>query len=130
MQRQYSGTTGRIENCQIGVFLAYAGTRGRTLLDRELYLPQAWAEDRERRQEAGVPEEVSFQTKPRLARGMLERALEAGVPFAWVTGDVVYGSDRRLRMWLEQEGMSHVLAVKSNESLDRTVGGYRVGAQR
>ena len=117
VQRQYSGTAGRIENCQIGVFLAYAGARGRTLLDRELYLPQVWAEDWERRKEAGVPGDVSFRTKPRLAQEMLERALEAGVPFAWVTGDAVYGSDRRLRMWLDQKGMSHVLAIKSNEQL-------------
>ena len=117
VQRQYSGRAGRIENCQIGVFLAYAGARGRTLLDRELYLPQVWAEDWERRKEAGVPGDVSFRTKPRLAQEMLERALEAGVPFAWVTGDAVYGSDRRLRMWLEQKGMSHVLAIKSNEQL-------------
>ena len=80
---------GGIENCQIGVFLAYAGARGRTLLDRELYLPQVWAEDWERRKEAGVPGDVSFRTKPRLAQEMLERALEAGVPFAWVTGDAV-----------------------------------------
>ena len=117
VQRQYSGTAGRVENCQIGVFLACAGARGRTLLDRELYLPQARAEDRERRREAGVPEEVSFQTKPRLAREMLERALEAGVPFAWVTGDVIYGSDRNLRLWLERWGLPHVPAVKSNEKL-------------
>ena len=85
VQRQYSGTAGRIENCQIGVFLAYASARGRTLLDRELYLPQVWAGDWEQRKEAGVPEDVSFRTKPRLAQEMLERALEAGVPFAWVT---------------------------------------------
>ena len=84
VQRQYSGTAGRIENCQIGVFLAYACARGRTLLDRELYLPQIWAEDWERRREAGVPEEVSFRTKPQLAQLMLERALESGVPFGWV----------------------------------------------
>ena len=117
VQRQYSGTAGRVENCQTGVFLAYASTKGRTLLDRELYLPQVWAEDGERRGEAGVPEEVSFQTKPRLAQEMLERALESGVPFSWVTGDVIYGSDRNLRMWLERRGLPHVLAVKSNEKL-------------
>ena len=117
VQRQYSGTAGRVENCQTGVFLAYASTKGRTLLDRELYLPQVWAEDGERRREAGVPEEVSFQTKPRLAQEMLERALESGVPFSWVTGDVIYGSDRNLRMWLERRGLPHVLAVKSNEKL-------------
>ena len=117
VQRQYSGTAGRIENCQVGVFLAYASTKGRTLLDRELYLPQVWPEDQERRREAGVPEDVSFQTKPRLARGMLERALESGVPFGWVAGDEVYGSDRNLRLWLEREGLSHVLAIKRSEKL-------------
>ena len=101
VQRQYSGTAGRIENCQIGVFLAYAGARGRTLLDRELYLPQVWAEDWERRKEAGVPGDVSFRTKPRLAQEMLERGWKRE---AWVTGDAVYGSDRRLRMWLGRKG--------------------------
>ena len=117
VQRQYSGTAGRIENSQVGVFLAYASTNGRTLLDRELYLPQVWVGDRERRREAGVPEDVSFQTKPRLAQHMLERALESGVPFAWVAGDEVYGSDRNLRLWLEREGIAHVLAIKINEKL-------------
>ena len=117
VQRQYSGTAGRIENCQIGVFLAYASTQGRTLLDRELYLPQVWAEDWERRREAGVPRDVAFQTKPQLAREMLERALESGVPFGWVAGDAVYGSDRNLRLWLEGEGLPHVLAIKRSEKL-------------
>ena len=117
VQRQYSGTAGRIENCQIGVFLAYAGARGRALLDRELYLPQAWADDWERRGEAGVPEGAVFRTKPQLGRLMLERALKAGVPFAWFTGDEVYGSARKLRLWLEGEGIPHVLAIKSNERL-------------
>ena len=117
VQRQYSGTAGRIENSQIGVFLAYASDKGRTLLDRELYLPQVWTEDRERRREAGVPEEVVFRTKPQLAQLMLERALESGVPFGWVAGDEVYGSDRNLRLWLEREGLSHVMAIKRNEKL-------------
>ena len=117
VQRQYSGTAGRIENCQIGVFLAYASARGRTLLDRELYLPQVWAEDWERRWEAGVPESVGFRTKPQLAQLMLRRALESGVPFGWVAGDEVYGNDRKLRRWLEREGIPHVLAVRSNEKL-------------
>lgn len=117
VKRQYSGTAGRIENCQIGVFLAYASPKGRVFLDRELYLPQEWAEDQARRQESGVPEEVRFQTKPQLAKAMLQRALAAGVPFAWVAGDEVYGSDRRLRVWLEQQEVAHVLAVKSNEPL-------------
>ena len=117
MQRQYSGTAGRVENCQIGVFLAYASAKGRTLLDRELYLPQVWAGDAERRREAGVPEDAGFQTKPRLAQRMLERALESGVPFGWVAGDEVYSNDRNLRLWLEREGIAHVLAIKSNEKL-------------
>ncbi len=117
VKRQYSGTAGRIENCQIGVFLAYASPQGRTLLDRELYLPKEWAEDRTRREEAGVPEEVVFHTKPQLAKAMIQRALEVGVPASWVTGDEVYGSDRSLRVWLEQEEMPHVLAIKSNEPL-------------
>jgi SRSO17 transposase len=117
VNRQYSGTAGRIENCQIGVFLAYASPQGRAFLDRELYLPQEWAEDAARRQEAGVPPEVSFQTKPQLAKAMLQRALEGGTPAAWVTGDEVYGSDRQLRLWLEELEMPHVLAVRSNEFL-------------
>ena len=117
VQRQYSGTAGRIENCQIGVFLTYATAHGRVLLDRELYLPQGWAGDGERRREAGVPEEVAFQTKPQLARELLERAVAAGVPFRWVTGDEVYGNSRDLRLWLESAGIPHVLAIKSNEKL-------------
>jgi len=117
VQRQYSGTAGRIENCQIGVFLAYASRKGRTFLDRELYLPKEWATDRARRQEAAVPETAEFRTKPQLARAMLERALDAGVPAAWVTGDEIYGGDRRLRLWLEESQVPHVLAVKSTEPL-------------
>jgi SRSO17 transposase len=117
VQRQYSGTAGRIENCQIGVFLAYASPRGRTFLDRELYLPREWAEDPARRDEAGVPPDVEFATKPQLAKRMLERALSAGVPAAWVTGDEVYGKDRRLRLWLESEQQPFVLAIPSNEPL-------------
>jgi len=99
--RQYSGTAGRIENCQIGVFLAYASGNGHALIDRELYLPKEWAEDPARRQAAGISQEVAFATKPELARRMIARAIAAGVPFAWVLGDEVYGSDRRLRLDLE-----------------------------
>jgi len=117
VKRQYSGTAGRIENCQIGVFLTYAAPEGHVLLDRELYLPREWADDAERRREAGVPEAVRFATKPQLARRMLERALVAGMPAAWVTGDSVYGGDRRLRVWLEQQGQPFVLAVASDEPL-------------
>jgi SRSO17 transposase len=117
VQRQYSGTAGRIENCQIGVFLAYASRQGRTFLDRELYLPKEWAADEARREEAAVPTTVAFRTKPQLARAMLERALDAGVPAAWVTADAVYGGDRRLRLWLEERELPHVLAVKRTEPL-------------
>ena len=117
VQRQYSGTAGRIENSQVGVFLSYATAQGRVLLDRELYLPQGWSEDGERRREAGVPEDVAFRTKPQLAQGMVERAVARRVPFRWVAGDTIYGSDRKLRRWLEQREIPHVLAVKSNEKL-------------
>jgi len=113
--RQYSGTAGRIENCQIGVFLAYATTHGHTLLDRELYLPAAWTEDRDRCRQAGIPDDRGFATKPVLARQMLERTRAAGVALAWVTGDSVYGDDRTLRQWLEQQGQAYVVAVTGKE---------------
>ena len=113
VRRQYSGTAGRVENCQIGVFLAYATHQGRTFLDRELYLPREWAEDKERMEGAGVPEKVEFATKLVLARRMIERARQGGVPFRWVTGDAVYGSDSHLRGWLEGRKISYVLAVTS-----------------
>lgn len=115
--RQYTGTAGRIENCQVGVFLAYASARGRTFLDRELYLPEAWAGDAERRAEAGVPEEVRFLTKPQLARRMIARALAAGVECAWVTSDSVYGNDGKLREWLEERQLTFVLGVTAQYRL-------------
>lgn len=117
VKRQYSGTAGRIENCQVGVVLAYAAPAGRTFLDRELYLPREWADDVARRHAAGVPEAITFQTKPQLARQMLERALDAGVPAAWVTADAVYGGDRRLRRWLEERRQPFVMAIKRTEPL-------------
>ena len=117
VKRQYRGTAGRIENCQIGVFLTYAAPGGHVLLDRELYLPHEWADDAARREEAGAPEAVTFATKPELARRMLERARDAGVPAAWVTGDSIYGGDRRLRVWLEQQEQPFVLAVAKDEPL-------------
>jgi SRSO17 transposase len=109
--RQYSGTAGRIENCQIGVFLAYASPRGRAFLDRALYLPKAWAADAARREEAGIPPEVTFATKGELAQAMLARAFAAQVPAAWVTGDEIYGNDGSLRRWLEAQRRPYVLAV-------------------
>jgi SRSO17 transposase len=117
VQRQYSGTAGRIENCQVGVFLTYASTKGRALVDRELYLPKEWSADPARRTEAHVPERVGFRTKPQLAQAMLERAVEAGVPAGWVTADEVYGGDARLRAFLEDRDLAYVLAIKATQPL-------------
>jgi SRSO17 transposase len=122
--RQYSGTAGRIENAQIGVFLAYAGGKGHALIDRELYLPRReWCEDAGKRAEAAIPEEVAFATKPALASRMIGRALDARLPCAWVLGDEIYGSDRRLRMELERREQPFVLAIRSNEKLWAVLGG-------
>jgi len=117
VQRQYSGTAGRIENCQIGVFLGYASRHGRALIDRALYLPERWAENAERRREARVPEDVVFATRPKLGLAMLERTRAAGVPFAWITGDSVYGADHALRRWAERHRRGYVLAVTSGQRL-------------
>jgi SRSO17 transposase len=114
VQRQYSGTAGRIENCQVGVFLAYAAARGHTFLDRALYVPEEWAQDQPRRHAAGIPKEIRFATKPVLARQMIERALANGVPARWVSGDSVYGHDGKLRLWLEEQQLAHVLGVSGN----------------
>ena len=114
---QYSGTAGKIGNCQIGVFLAYATQKGQVLMDRELYLPQEWTNDRARCREAGVPEEVAFATKLVLARRMLERALQHGLPFAWVTADSVYGADYPLRRFLTEHDIPYVLAVAPNNQV-------------
>ena len=113
--RQYSGTAGRIENCQVGVFLGYASAKGRAGIDRALYLPREWADDAGRRGAACVPEAVAFRTKPALALEMLERAFEADVPARWVVGDAVYGSDGKLRRALEAWEQPYALAVKSTE---------------
>jgi SRSO17 transposase len=117
VQRQYSGTAGRIENCQVGVFLAYAGSAGRAFLDRELYLPKEWVADDARRREAGVPADAGFATKPVLARRMLERAFAAEVPAAWVAGDAVYGDASDLRRWLEGRNAAYVLAVSCSHMI-------------
>lgn len=119
VSRQYSGTAGRIENCQIGVFLSYASPLGHTLLDRELYLPACWTDDRERCRRAGVPDKREFATKPVLAQQMLQRAFQAGVTFAFITGDSVYGDNRPLRLWLEERKQSYVLAVSTKETVWR-----------
>jgi SRSO17 transposase len=115
--RQYSGTAGRIENCQIGVFLGYASPKGHALIDRRLYLPKDWAEDGERRKKTHIPDEVAFATKPKIGIAMVEAALEAGVPCAWVVGDSVYGCDKGLRVMLESREKPYVLAVRSDEKL-------------
>src|SRR6266571_748783 len=112
---QYCGTTGQVQNCQVGVFLASVTAKGHTLIDRELYLPLDWTEDRDRCQAAGIPESVRFQTKPELARRMLARLWNAQVPIAWVVADTVYGSNLDLRTWLEDRGYPYVLAVPYDE---------------
>jgi SRSO17 transposase len=117
VQRQYSGTAGKIENCQIGVFLGYASPKGHALLDRALYLPEVWAGDEERRREAKVPPEVRFATKPQLAIGMWQRARAAGIRFPWVSGDEVYGRDPGLRQQLEQHRQPYVLAIPCDHPL-------------
>src|SRR3954462_3055273 len=124
VQRQYSGTAGRVENCQVGVFLGYASRHGRALIDRALYLPAGWAGDAGRRAGAGVPGGITFATKPKLGAAMLERALDAGVPCAWVAGDSVYGADRALRRRIEARGgLGYVLAVTGGQRLGGRGGG-------
>jgi SRSO17 transposase len=118
VQRQSSGTAGRIENCQIGVFLTYASQGDHTLVDRELYLPKSWTQDPERCRAADVPEEVVFATKPELAARMLWRTLDAGLTALWVTGDTVYGSHRPLREGLEARKQAHALAVSCQEQVE------------
>jgi SRSO17 transposase len=107
--RQPNPSTGRVEDCQVGLFLAYASPRGWAFIDRALYLPEEWAEDRERRRGVGVPEEVAFATKGELARAMLQRTFEVGVSAAWVTASKVYGDGEELQRWLEAQGRSYVL---------------------
>jgi SRSO17 transposase len=122
--RQYTGTAGRVENAQVGVFLAYASPKGHALIDRELYLPRKeWCEDAARRAAAAIPEEVTFATKPALARRMIGRALDAGLRCAWVLGDEVYGSDRQLRVDLEEREQPFVLTMHGNEKLWSVLGG-------
>ena len=112
---QYCGVTGQVENCQVGVFLSYVTARGHTLIDRELYLPLDWCEDRDRCRAAHIPEAVRFQTKPELAIQMLKRIFQAQLPIAWVVADSVYGDNLDLRTWLEAQGYPYVLAVACDE---------------
>lgn len=124
VQRQYSGTAGKTENCQIGVFLAYASERGAALVDCALYLPESWASDAERRKKTHIPPSVQFATKSILARQMLERAFAAGLKASWVTADEEYGKSSELRAWLEAQQQSYVLAVAGN------VGAWRDSSKR
>lgn len=128
VKRQYTGTAGKTENCQVGVFLAYASDLGQAFIDRELYLPEEWTEDKERRERAGVPEEIEMRTKPFLAREMLGRALEAGVEAAWVVADSVYGDTRRLGMFLEEKEQPYVLALSGKAHVWAGFQQHRVSA--
>jgi SRSO17 transposase len=124
--RQYTGTAGRVENSQVGVFLAYAaGDGARALIDRELYLPKAWTADRDRCRAAGIADEVAFATKPELAWQMIGRAADAGVPFSWVTGDEVYGGNPKLRQRLEERQLPYVMAVACSEMISVPAGSFR-----
>jgi SRSO17 transposase len=120
--RMYTGTAGKTENCQIGVFLAYTSPAGHALIDRELYLPAAWTSDPDRCAAAGIPGHVEFSTKYQLAQQMIERARAAGTPFAWVTADEVYGQAEPLRDYLERERISYVMAVRRTEKVAMTTG--------
>lgn len=119
VQRQYSGTAGKVENCQMATVLTYTTLTGHVFLDRRLYLPEGWCADAERRKKAKVPETVAFQTKPEQAIAMLEHAWERGVPMRWVTGDEVYGDSPRLRETIQTRGRWYVLAVSQTTPIWR-----------
>jgi SRSO17 transposase len=116
--RQYTGTAGDTVNCQVGVFLAYASNKGTAFIDRALYLPEEWANDPKRRAEAGVPEEVAFANKVELAKGMLQRAFEAGVTARWVLVDSFYGRSHEFREWLEEQGRAYAVMVPKTNAVD------------
>jgi SRSO17 transposase len=125
VQRQYTGTAGRVENSQVAVYLTYAAPRGYAFIDRELYLPKAWTEDTDRCKAAGVPDDVAFATKPALARAMIERAVAAGLPAAWAAGDEVYGADPALRKALASHRLGFVLAVAKSHQFTTGIGTRR-----
>ncbi|MFI7644413.1 IS701 family transposase [Nonomuraea sp. NPDC049400] len=130
VQRQYSGTAGRVENCQLGVFLAYASHRGRALIDAELYLPKSWLEDPERCARADIPDHATFVTKPALAQAMLERVLATdSAPAQWVTADEAYGQDHKFRSYLEKQQVGYVVAVPRNQSLGTGIGYGNTGSR-
>ncbi|MFD4588952.1 IS701 family transposase [Streptomyces sp. NPDC058434] len=117
VQRQYSGTAGRTENCQVGVFLAYATARGRTLIDRRLYLPTSWTDDRDRCRKAGIDDSTGFATKVEMAKAMVRRAIAERIPFRWVTGDAAYGFSKGWRHELEQADIFHVMATTRHDTV-------------
>ncbi|WP_234307776.1 IS701 family transposase, partial [Streptomyces sp. NBRC 110035] len=125
VQRQYTGTAGRIENSQVAVYLAYSAPRGHTAIDRELYIPRSWTDDPDRCRSAGIPDTHTFATKPQLAARMIERALDAGTTADWVTGDEVYGNNTHLRTTLEQRGQNYVLAVSCRHHITTAAGKIR-----
>jgi SRSO17 transposase len=125
VQRQYSGTAGRIENCQLGVFLTYVSAKGRALIDRELYLPACWTDDRQRCVEAGIGEDVEFATKPALAQRMLARLLAGGADLRWFTADEAYGDNPGLRAWLEDHDLNYVMAVSCDARFSTPTGPVR-----
>lgn len=117
MQRQHSGTAGRTENCQVGVFLAYAAGGGRTLIDRRLYLPTSWTDDRERCRQAGIDDTVGFDTKVVMAKKMVRRTIADKIPFRWVTADAAYGFSKGWRSELEQADVFHVIATTRHDTV-------------
>ncbi len=128
VQRQYTGTAGRIENAQVAVYLTYAAPRGHAFIDRALYLPKSWTDDADRCAGAGVPADTEFRTKPQLAGDMITRAVEAGAPAAWVAGDEVYGADPELRTTIRSHGLGYVLQIAANRHVPVKAGLLRVDA--
>src|SRR4029079_5091966 len=129
VQRQYSGTAGRVENSQVAVYLTYAASRGHALIDRALYLPRSWIEDSDRCDEAGIPlSNRGFATKPTLAMALIDRAVHAEVPAAWVAGDEVYGADPKLRAAVRGHGLGYVMAVSAVRRVLISAGPIRVDA--
>jgi SRSO17 transposase len=128
VQRQCTGTAGRVENCQVAVFLTYAARGGHALIDRELYLPKSWISDPARCAAAGIPPRAVFATKPELARMMIARALDAGAPASWVAGDEVYGAGPGLRAGLERRRVGYVLAVAKTHRVATSSRACQAGA--
>ena len=128
VSRQYTGTSGKIDNCQIGVFAAYASRRGRALVDRELYLPKSWTDHPDRCRAARIPEQRVFATKPDIARTMVTRVLAAGMPVGWVSADEAYGADFKFRRMCEIHRVGYVVAVPKSQQVRADGGIWRIDA--